>query len=194
MAKRTFDISLSILLLVFFLPLLLIVSVQLLIIDGWPVFFIQKRIGLNGTVFNIYKFRTLSRNSANNSTVTVSDDKRILPGCNWLRRFKVDELPQLLNVLAGDMSLVGPRPTTPNDVERMSKSETRRHLVRPGITGLAQINGDTSIQWPKRIDYDLQYLVKKSFTFDIWILIQTAKLLLSDSFNEHPPYDDEWGT
>jgi lipopolysaccharide/colanic/teichoic acid biosynthesis glycosyltransferase len=191
-AKRTMDIILSGAGLIVLSPLLLVAALIILRADGKPILFRQERVGLKERPFEIYKLRTMRAASEAQSTVSVADDPRILPGCAWLRRFKVDELPQLLNVLEGSMSLVGPRPTTANDVARMNLEQRRRHDAAPGITGLAQINGDTSISWPKRIAFDLAYIERQSLAFDLIIVAKTVRLLLADSFNAPPLDHDEW--
>lgn len=190
--KRFFDILVALLGLILLFPLILVASTLIVLADGWPIHFVQTRVGLNEADFSVYKFRTMRKGSHTGPTVTVANDSRVLPYCGWLRRFKIDELPQVLNVLRGDMSIVGPRPTTRNDVDRMTIDQRRRHSVKPGITGLAQINGDTSISWPRRIEFDLEYVKQASLLTDLKIVFRTAVLLLQDAFNGPPTSHDEW--
>lgn len=159
-----------------------------------PVFFIQERIGYREKPFRIFKFRTMhvQQPGDQRGTVTTRSDPRIFFGGNLLRKWKIDELPQLFNVLNGTMSLVGPRPTTANDHERMNSQQRRRSLVKPGITGLAQINGGASISWPRRIEYDLDYIANYSLWRDFLILAKTAWLLVTGRADVAAASEDEW--
>jgi undecaprenyl phosphate N,N'-diacetylbacillosamine 1-phosphate transferase len=126
------------------------------------------------------------------SSTTTKNDPRVTRVGNVLRKTKIDELPQLLNVLNGTMSLVGPRPTVAEDVARMDATQRRRCDVRPGITGLAQVSGSTALSWPERIKYDLQYVDNVSLLLDIQILLKTVALLLTMRAETHPASADEW--
>jgi undecaprenyl phosphate N,N'-diacetylbacillosamine 1-phosphate transferase len=190
--KRFSEIALSITALVLLSPLLIFCAAVISMRDGWPFWFLQTRIGLAEAPFRILKLRTMLRDASLTSDVSTSEDPRVLYGCAWMRRYKIDELPQLLNVVLGDMSLVGPRPTTMSDVQRMSAEQRKRHSVKPGITGLAQINGDTSISWPARIQFDLEYISEVSLRNDAMIIVKTIGLIFKDSFNVHPTDNDEW--
>ena len=125
-------------------------------------------------------------------TVTIAKDPRVTPIGNFLRKWKLDEVPTLWNVLKGDMSLVGPRPTVKMDVEKMNTKQRYRHSVLPGLTGLAQINGNTSLDWPKRIKYDIEYIENRRFILDIIIILRTILLILSRNIETHPSRDTEW--
>jgi len=139
----------------------------------YPIFFVQERIGQKGKVFKLFKFRTLSPN-----VNTEFDTRRFFLG-DFLRFFSLDELPQLWNVIRGDMSLIGPRPLPVEYFSLFSKDEFERHVVRPGITGWAQVNGRHSISWQKKFELDRYYVNHISFRLDALILFKTIVLLLS---------------
>jgi Undecaprenyl-phosphate glucose phosphotransferase len=178
--KRTFDLAVASLLLVVLAPLMILIAFLVKLTSLGPVLFSQKRIGLHGRPFTLYKFRTMSAQSQESSDITwtTTDDGRRTPFGLFLRKFNLDELPQLWNVLRGDMSLVGPRPERPFFVDKFSdeiESYNVRHFLKSGITGWAQVNGlrgDTSIV--KRIEYDLYYLTHWSFSMDLKILWLTV--------------------
>jgi len=192
--KRIMDVTIAGI--VFFLlsPVWIAAVFIVLARDPGPVLYRQKRIGKNEKLFNLYKFRTMFQvhPEDNPGSVTVRNDPRVFLGGNFLRRFKIDELPQLLNVLEGSMSLVGPRPTVYEDYEKMNSEQRRRFEVRPGITGLAQISGNTALPWQKRIKYDLKYIENQSVWLDLRILFHTAYLVFTGKAETHPPGDDEW--
>ena len=142
-----------------------------------PVLFRQMRIGLDGEEFECFKFRTM----VDGDNPLIPDDSRITAVGKWLRRFSLDELPQLLNVARGEMSIVGPRPMLPFQAERCDDVQRGRFSVRPGLTGWAQINGRNSVNWPKRIELDLEYVDRQSAFFDGKIMLGTAGALLSGS-------------
>lgn len=174
--KRSFDAVVAALLLVILSPLMILIAVLVKLTSPGPVWFSQKRVGLHGRHFTLYKFRTMRMQSQQSSDVTwtTSDDERCTPLGLLLRKSNLDELPQLWNVLRGDMSLVGPRPERPFFVDKFSEefeSYNVRHFLKSGITGWAQVNGlrgDTSIA--KRVEYDLYYLTHWSFSMDLKIL------------------------
>ncbi|MFN0198408.1 MAG: DegT/DnrJ/EryC1/StrS family aminotransferase [Planctomycetaceae bacterium] len=161
-----------------------------------PILFAQKRVGLDEKPITVYKFRTMHVGSASTHTgsVTIADDPRIFPGAKFLRTFKIDELPQLWNVLNGTMSLVGPRPTVEEDYLRMTAAQRRRASVKPGLTGMAQINGGAAITWPVRIEHDLWYIDHLDWKLDLWIAWKTVGLILSGKADQLPLAGDEWGT
>ncbi|MBR2835103.1 MAG: undecaprenyl-phosphate glucose phosphotransferase [Coriobacteriales bacterium] len=175
--KRTFDIVGSILLIVFTSPIMLIAAIGTKISSPGPVIFSQIRVGRGREIFKMYKFRSMRVDSGESTGWTTTGDPRRTRFGAFMRRFSIDELPQLFNVLRGDMSLVGPRPEIPEYVERFKTSVPLymvRHQVRPGMTGLAQINGlrgDTSIE--ERVQYDLYYINNWSILLDIQILLLT---------------------
>ena len=164
--------------LVVLIPMLVIAMLVLLESSG-PLFFRQERVGKDLKLFSVYKFRTMTHEKR-----TVGD-KPIIGKADgvtkvgyYLRRYKIDELPQLLNVLLGDMSLVGPRPSVPEQLANMSEEEQRRYSVRPGLTGLAQINGNIHLSWKERFVYDLEYVNKVTFWNDIKIIFKTIFIVI----------------
>lgn len=175
--KRTFDVIGSLLLIILTSPLMLIAAVGVKLSSPGPVLFKQERVGYGRKPFNMYKFRSMCLNAQSDTAWSQNSDPRKTPFGSFIRKYSIDELPQLINVLRGDMSLVGPRPELPYFVEQFRKEIPRymvKHQVRPGITGWAQVNGlrgDTSIE--KRIDYDIYYIENWSFLLDIEILFRT---------------------
>lgn len=151
-----------------------------------PVLFRQRRIGLDGMPFEALKFRSM----LHGDNPAIPDASRITPVGRVLRRFSLDELPQLLNVARGDMSIVGPRPTLPEQVERYDVFQRRRLEVRPGITGLAQIRGRNTIAWDERIRHDVEYVEECSLCLDLAILARTLGAVLSGEGVEGHPDDD----
>lgn len=151
-----------------------------------PVFFRQERVGMDGTRFRVWKFRTM----VDGDNPIFPDATRITAAGKVLRRLSLDELPQLLNVAAGEMSIVGPRPTLPYQVERYDDHQRLRLAVRPGLTGLAQISGRNSLPWSERIDLDVAYVGSQSVREDLRILARTAWTLLSGDGIEGHPTDD----
>ena len=177
--KRSFDLAVSLLITILISPILLIITTLVKLTSPGPIFIRQERIGLDGMVFQTYKFRSMTKDAHGKGGRfwTVKDDPRITPVGKYLRKFNLDELPQLFNVLSGEMSLVGPRPEQPRFVEEFKKQIPRymdRHGVKAGMTGWAQVNGwrgDTSIE--ERVRYDIYYLENWSIWFDIRILFKT---------------------
>lgn len=154
--------------------------------------FVQERIGKNIRPFKVYKLKTMRRVEGYTSSTTTSKDIRVTRFGSFLRKTKIDELPQIWNVLNGTMSLVGPRPTVIEDVERMSSQQRKRFLVKPGITGWAQVNGNTALSWPERIRFDLYYIEKFNLLFDLKIIFKTLHLVITNKAETHPSFDDEW--
>lgn len=140
-----------------------------------PALFRQERVGKNGSPFTVYKFRTM----VNEPNPIVPDASRITRVGNVLRRFSLDELPQLINVANGTMSIVGPRPTLQYQVDRYSDFQRRRLEVRPGLTGLAQVNGRNALNWDRRIELDVEYVERQSLLLDLQIIARTIKTVLS---------------
>ena len=174
--KRFLDVLLSLLAIIFLSPLMLIISLIIICDDGLPVIFRQNRVGKGDELFKIKKFRTMKNGAPNLSTADFEQsDEFITRSGKFLRRTSLDELPQLFNVLAGDMSFIGPRPLIPEESHiRELRREYGVYSVRPGLTGWAQVNGlrgDTSIR--ARVDYDLYYIENWSMLFDIKILLMT---------------------
>ena len=170
--KRLFDVSFSVVLLALLSWLFLTIILLYLLTFQWPVFFIQKRIGKDEKPFRLIKFRTLKSGN------TSLQERRFFLG-DFLRATSLDELPQLINILKGDMSLVGPRPLPDEYLPLFSIPQRRRHKVLPGLTGWAQINGRHSISWEEKFNFDLYYVDQMSFWLDVKILIKTAFLVLS---------------
>lgn len=166
-----------------FSPIFLLVSTLIIIFMGYPVFFIQKRPGYRSIIFNLFKFRTMKLSINLNEKVT--DIKRTTKLGNWLRKYSIDELPSFYNVLKGDMSLVGPRPLLVDYLKLYNQDQIKRHNVKPGITGWAQINGRNSISWEKKFDLDIWYVKNKSLYLDFKILIMTIKkVIIKEGINQ----------
>ena len=170
--KGIFDLLFALLLLVALFPLLLIIYILVYLILGNPVFFIQERPGLNNKIFKLIKFRTML-NKYNQEMILLPDNKRLTWFGRFLRASSLDELPSLVNVLKGEMSFVGPRPLLVEYLKFYDEEQLKRHLVKPGITGLAQISGRNKIDWKQKFKYDLSYIKKISFLTDINILLKT---------------------
>ena len=172
--KRTFDLFLIILSLPFTLPIYLLITLLLLTQLNSPVLFRQSRPGLNGKIFNIYKFRTMT-NERDKNGILLPDELRLTKFGKFLRSTSLDELPSLWNVLKGDMSLVGPRPLLVEYLPLYSSKQARRHEVKPGITGWAQVNGRNAISWDEKFDLDVWYVDNHSIWLDIKIIFKTLK-------------------
>ncbi|MCB9025440.1 MAG: sugar transferase [Bdellovibrionaceae bacterium] len=178
--KRIFDIFLSLLLFFCLFPLYFLVIIFVLIFLGSPILFKQKRPGLNGKLFTIYKFRTMSEKVDANGQMLPDSDRLNSFGI-LLRKLSLDELPQLYNVLVGDMSFVGPRPLLVEYLERYSELQKKRHNMRPGITGLAQVSGRNDICWEDRLNYDVFYVENWSLYLDFKIIYHTIWIVLKRS-------------
>jgi sugar transferase EpsL len=170
--KRAFDISLALPGFILLSPLLTVLAVMVRLYHGKPVFFRQVRPGYRGQPFTVYKFRTMSeaRDAAGN---LLSDEERLTPFGRFLRATSLDELPELINVLRGEMSLVGPRPLFEKYLERYTPEQARRHAVFPGMTGWAQVNGRNSLSWEEKFNLDVWYVDHWSFWLDVKILALT---------------------
>ena len=162
-------------LLILFMPIFLLVFIAILIEDGFPVFFTQKRVGINYTFFNIYKFRSMKKNTPNVATHLLENpDQYLLKIGKFIRKTSLDELPNLINIIKGEMVFVGPRPALYNQDDLMTlRVTTGVDKLKPGITGWAQINGRDDISIEKKVQLEQEYLQKKSFLFDVEILIKT---------------------
>lgn len=172
LVKRLFDVIVSTLVLIVFSWLILILAVLVRVNLGSPVFFRQRRPGLDGTIFEMVKFRTMRNATAPDGT-SLPDDQRMTKFGNLLRKLSLDELPELWNVVKGDMSLVGPRPLLVQYLDRYSPRQMRRHETRPGVTGWAQVNGRNAVAWEDRFEMDVWYVENWSFTLDLKILWMT---------------------
>ncbi len=169
MKKRLFDLLVSFVLLIILSPLFLMVSIALRISLGSPILFIQERPGLHGIPFFLYKFRTMG-NQVNENGILLPENQRRHPLGNLLRKLSLDELPQLINVVKGEMSLVGPRPLLIKYLSRYTSEQFRRHEVKPGITGWAQVNGRNAITWEQKFELDVWYVNHRTFRLDLFIL------------------------
>nr|BCB22627.1 sugar transferase [Erysipelothrix rhusiopathiae] len=176
--KRFFDIVISLLGIIFLSWLYLILYFEIGRKLGKPVIFSQKRTGKNGKIFTMYKFRSMT-NSVDSNGELLSDSQRMTSFGSKLRSSSLDELPELFNILKGDMSLIGPRPLLPEYLPRYSVEQRKRHDVKPGLTGLAQVSGRNAISWDKKFDLDIEYVNNVSFIYDTRIFIQTIKTVIS---------------
>lgn len=182
--KRLLDIVLSIIMIILLFPIISFIFFIIRRKLGSPVFFRQVRPGLNGRPFEMLKFRTM-RDARDVQGNLLPDDQRMTPFGQFLRSTSIDELPELINVLKGDMSLVGPRPLLMGYLPLYSKEQMRRHDVRPGITGWAQINGRNAISWQKKFELDVWYVDNQSLWLDIKILFSTVwKVLKKSDINQ----------
>ena len=189
--KETFDRILAVVAVILLSPVLALVAAAVRVTSPGPVIFRQVRVGRNGDVFTVYKFRTMvvdaerhlhalwERNEGNEVLFKLKDDPRATRVGRFLRRFSLDELPQLFNVVIGSMSLVGPRPALPNEAERYGRATSRRLLVKPGITGLWQVSGRSDLSWEDSVRLDLYYVENWSFAGDIQILWKTLSAVIS---------------
>ena len=172
--KRLLDIVLSIIAIILLSPIYIVVSILVLIFMGWPILFKQPRPGKNEKIFNMYKFRTMT-NKKNKDGVLLSDEERINKFGKFLRTTSLDELPELFCILTGKMSIVGPRPLVVSYLPYYNDREKHRHDVKPGLTGLAQINGRNTLQWEERFEYNIEYVNNVPFKMDLKIIIYTIK-------------------
>jgi len=185
---RIFDFSIALFLLILLSPVLLIIAAKLKLIDKSQVFFVQLRTGYECKLFKLIKFKTMSDNTDKNGKL-LKDNERITKFGNFLRNSSLDELPELLNILRGEMSLVGPRPLLPEYIPFYNSEEIKRHKVLPGITGWAQINGRNLLSWEKKFQYDLWYVKNQSLWLNIKILFLTLnKVIRKEGLNHN---DDE---
>lgn len=181
--KRLMDLMLALIGLIILLPFLLLITILVKWKLGSPIFFRQQRPGLNGTPFYLYKFRSMSNEKDNNGRL-LPGHQRLTPFGAFLRKYSLDELPQLINVIKGDLSLVGPRPLLMEYLPLYSEEQASRHLVRPGITGWAQVNGRNAITWEEKFKLDIWYVKHQSLFLDIKILWLTIiKVFRSDDIN-----------
>jgi lipopolysaccharide/colanic/teichoic acid biosynthesis glycosyltransferase len=177
MLKRFFDIVASLVGLMVLLPVIMLTALQIKRKLGSPVLLRQVRPGLRGRPFELVKFRTMREASAPDGS-PLPDAERVTPFGSWLRSTSLDELPELWNVLKGDMSLVGPRPLLMEYLPLYSREQARRHEVRPGVTGWAQINGRNALSWEEKFRLDIWYVDNRSFWLDLKILLLTARKVL----------------
>ena len=170
--KRILDFTISLIGLIILSPILLIIAILVKTKLGSPIIFKQKRPGLNEKIFTMYKFRTMTDEKDKQGNL-LPDEKRLTKFGKWLRSTSFDELPELINILKGDMAIVGPRPQLVKDMVFMTKEQRKRHMVRPGLTGLAQVNGRNTIKWEDKLNIDIKYIEKITFKNDIKIILKT---------------------
>jgi sugar transferase EpsL len=171
--KRSFDVLVSVSVLILLSPVLVLSTIVVAVGIGRPVFFTQSRPGRAGNLFTLYKFRTMKPSQEKDGRELPDQDRLTVLG-RWMRKWSLDELPELYNVLMGDMSLVGPRPLLVQYLDRYTPEQARRHEVKPGITGWAQINGRNAITWEEKFALDVWYVDNRSFWLDMKILVKTA--------------------
>src|SRR5690554_133767 len=182
--KRPIDFILSLIAIILLSPVMLVVAILVRTKLGSPIIFKQSRPGKNGKPFNMYKFRSMTNQKDENGNL-LPDEIRLTKFGKRLRSTSLDELPGLFNILFGQMSIVGPRPQLTKYMWFMSEEVNRRHLVRPGLTGLAQVNGRNAIDWDKRFEYDLKYIEKITFWKDVKIIFKTAiKVIKREDINK----------
>lgn len=172
MFKSLFDKTLALLLIILFLPIYIVVGLLILVKMGSPILFCQERPGYKEKIFGIYKFRTMTNEKDENDEL-LSDEQRLIGVGKFIRGASLDELPQLFNVLKGEMSFVGPRPLLTEYLALYNDKQKRRHDVSPGITGWAQVNGRNAISWEQKFEYDVWYVEHQSFWLDMKILWMT---------------------
>lgn len=182
--KRGLDVSLSAVAIFILVPVYIVLYFIVWKKMGRPVFFTQERPGKDGKIFKMYKFRTMTNEKDKDGNL-LPDEKRLNKFGKFLRSTSLDELPELYNILKGDMSLVGPRPLLVSYLPLYNKKQRHRHDVRPGLTGLAQVKGRNSISWEERFDFDVQYVRELSFLLDVKIILMTVwKVISRDGINE----------
>lgn len=171
--KRAFDFIVSLVAFIALLPLLLFIAVLIRVKLGTPIVFKQKRPGLNEKIFTLYKFRTMT-DKKDKHGVLLPDSERLTKFGKFVRSTSIDELPALINIIKGNMSIVGPRPLLVEYLELYNTNQRKRHEVRPGLTGNAQINGRNKINWNEKFNFDLEYVNNVTFLLDIKILFKTV--------------------
>ena len=176
--KPVLDFGIATIIFIIMLPVFCLITFLLFIVNNGHPFFIQQRPGKNEKLFSIIKFRTMS-NKKDVEGNLLPDSQRLTNVGKFIRSTSLDELPQLLNVIKGDMSLVGPRPLLPEYLPRYNELQRQRHTVRPGITGYAQVNGRNAISWEKKFELDIYYVKKSSFVLDCFILMKTIANVFS---------------
>lgn len=181
--KRILDFTLSLIALICLSPILLIVAILVRIKLGSPVIFKQKRPGKDEKIFTLYKFRTMTDEKDDNGDL-LPDSQRLTKFGKFLRSTSLDELPELINIIEGEMAIVGPRPQLIRDMLFMNNEQRKRHTVRQGLTGLAQVNGRNNITWKEKLNYDLQYIENITFIDDAKIILKTVlKVLKKNDIN-----------
>lgn len=175
--KRFIDIFISLTVILLLLPLLVFVAFLVKVTSSGPIFFKQQRLGKERAIFNIYKFRTMTNNARDFDVQVTNETLEVTSIGKVIRRLKIDELPQLFNVLKGDMSLVGPRPCLPSLVDEFNDDGRARLKVRPGLTGLAQVSGNIYLTWEERWKLDKKYVENQSLLLDLKIILRTVAVV-----------------
>ena len=180
--KRSFDIAFSFLLILIMIviPILIVIPIAIKLTSKGPAVFKQTRVGKNGIEFEIYKFRTMlipEQRILSDGSVLEPNDSITSIG-RFLRSTSLDELPQLFNILNGTMSFVGPRPMIPSQVEKLTNDQKKRHGMRPGVTGLAQVNGRNNLTWEEKLYFDLEYVNRFTLLLDVMIFLKTIKVII----------------
>lgn len=186
--KRLFDITISMIGLIITSPILLITAIVIKLESSGPIIFKQERLGLNGKVFKIYKFRSMCVDAEKGGVYEKKGDPRVTKVGKFIRKTSIDELPQFINILKGEMSLIGPRPALtyhPWSYSEYTEEQKRMFHVRPGVTGWAQVNGRKEVEWPRRIELNVEYVDKMSLYFDLTIFFKTIfkVLRMEDNLN-----------
>jgi undecaprenyl phosphate N,N'-diacetylbacillosamine 1-phosphate transferase len=189
--KRILDLCFIIPAGIILLPFLACIALIIKIESAGPVFFIQERLGQNKKIFDAFKFRTMTAKPRTQHQDIVGHNPEVTQVGYWLRRFKLDEVPQFYNVLKGDMSLVGPRPPLPDQLHQYDDKVAKRLSVKPGLTGLAQTHGNIFLTWPERWQYDIQYVNQLCLKLDLLILFRTIAVVFSGEQKFHKPLDNE---
>lgn len=202
--KRAFDLTVALVLLLFLIviPVMIVVPIVIRLTSKGPAVFSQERVGKDGKVFKIYKFRTMRipEESFDKDGNPLEPKQRITKVGAFLRKTSLDELMQLFNIINGTMSIVGPRPTLPYQVERYNETQKRRHEMRPGITGWAQVNGRNDLTWTQKIEYDVEYIDKFNLWMDVKVLFKTVGVVFKqkgiaftkdDAINAKNPVKEE---
>lgn len=191
--KRFADIIISIFLIVFMtaIPLLIVIPIVIKLTSKGPAVFTQERMGKDGKVFKIYKFRTMKiiEESYDSEGNLLTPKERITKVGSFLRKTSLDELMQVFNVLNGTMSFIGPRPMLPNQALVLDEEQNKRHKMRPGITGWAQVNGRNNLPWAQKIEFDIEYIQNYSLWFDIKVLLKTVSVVLKKDGIQFKPGD-----
>lgn len=184
--KRFMDILLSLLALIFLSPIIVLLWICLFVVNSGQPFFYQLRPGKDERVFKLIKFKSMTDKRDENGEL-LSYEKRVTKIGSFIRKYSLDEIPQLINVLLGDMSLIGPRPLLVKYLPLYNDFQKKRHLVKPGITGWAQVHGRNAISWDEKFNYDIWYIEHLSFTTDLQIILKTIKkVIIKDGINSGP--------
>ena len=186
LCKRILDLVVSLSLVVLFIPVVFIVAIGIKCSSKGPLLFRQQRVGCNGRSFLIFKFRTMHVDLSRQTAQTSNWGVGVFAFGGLLRRFKIDELPQVVNIISGDMSFVGPRPCLPETFSTMPDWAKKRSDLRPGLTGIAQISGNTTLSWEERWRYDIQYVNNCCFWLDLFVILKTLNVVVHGELKKDP--------